>query len=143
MDEDGNWSVDEFVPGDTLTEVLEYAQYEPKHLQEAIRKETEVAVQKGRLSLQEGTQLFNFYRDGLNGYTYLEKYEDEPTAGGTAPAAGGTAGGPAGHSGVPPTFPTPAGSNASPGGSVPAISNGQGAAPNGAPNGSVPGGGSR
>jgi arginine decarboxylase len=129
MDEDGNWSVDEFVPGDTLTEVLEYAQYEPKHLQEAIRKETEAAVQKGRLTLQEGTQLFNFYRDGLNGYTYLEKYEDDATATGAA------AGGPPGFSGVPATFPTLAGSATSPSGSTPSLSNGHAAAKNGGSNG--------
>jgi arginine decarboxylase len=103
LDEDGQWSVDEFIAGDTLTEVLEYVQYEPKQLQEAIRKETELAVQKGRLTLQESTQLFNFYRDGLNGYTYLERYEEEPPAQAHAAAAVAAVAIPANGTPVPPS----------------------------------------
>jgi hypothetical protein len=83
--------------------VLEYVQYEPKQLQEAIRKETELAVQKGRLTLQESTQLFNFYRDGLNGYTYLERYEEEPPAQAHAAAAVAAVAIPANGTPVPPS----------------------------------------
>lgn len=64
--------VDEVVYGDTIEEVLRYVDYQPKELINSLRKQVEVAVEEGQMSLEESRQLMQRYRDGLASYTYLE-----------------------------------------------------------------------
>ncbi len=75
LDDAGGWSIEEVVAGDTVREVLSYVQYEPERLLDAMRRDVERAVRAGRLSVPEGRALLRFYRDGLEGYTYLEEEE--------------------------------------------------------------------
>ncbi len=72
LDEDGHVSIDEFIPGDTVREVLEYVQFDIADLREAMRKDIERATKQGRMSIGEGKNLMKFYEGGLDGYTYLE-----------------------------------------------------------------------
>lgn len=64
--------VDEVVYGDTIEDVLRYVDYQPKELINSLRKQVEVAVEDGHMSLEESRQLMQRYRDGLASYTYLE-----------------------------------------------------------------------
>ncbi len=75
VDEEGDWYVEELVPGDTTREVLGYVQYEPEHLASFLRRDCERAVREKKLTVQESQVLVRFYESGLNGYTYLEREE--------------------------------------------------------------------
>lgn len=72
IDEDGHPSIDEFIEGDTVKEVLSYVQYDPEGLKRDIRKDIERATKAGQMTLDEGRELMRFYEQGLEGYTYLE-----------------------------------------------------------------------
>ncbi len=77
VDEEGDWYIEEVVPGDTVREVLGYVQYEPEHLASFLRRDCERAVREKKLTVPESQVLLRFYESGLNGYTYLER-EDLP-----------------------------------------------------------------
>ncbi|MFG0292486.1 MAG: biosynthetic arginine decarboxylase [Phycisphaerales bacterium JB050] len=72
IDEDGHPSIDEYIEGDTVREVLSYVQYDPDALKKDIRKDIERATKAGQMTLDEGRELMRFYEQGLEGYTYLE-----------------------------------------------------------------------
>ncbi len=72
LDEDGHWTIDEIVEGDTVREVLGYVQFDVDDLRRSMRRETERAVKAGRMSVPESQSLLRFYESGLDGYTYLE-----------------------------------------------------------------------
>ncbi len=72
VDEEGELKLKYLVEGDTVSEVLEYVQFEPRRLIESFRGVVEKAVKERRISLEESAQLTRFYIDGMNGYTYLE-----------------------------------------------------------------------
>ncbi len=72
LDENGDYSIEEVIEGDTVEEVLQYVQYDPEDLKRAMRLDVEAACRQGRLTLGEGKALLKFYDDGLEGYTYLE-----------------------------------------------------------------------
>ena len=73
LDEDGEYSIDHVIKGDTFREVLAYVQYSAEELLARLRRDVERAVRAGRLSLAESRQLVRFYESGLEGYTYLEE----------------------------------------------------------------------
>lgn len=73
QDEDGTVNVDTVIKGDTVREVLHYAQYNADELSAMMRKDVERAVKQGRISLEEMRELLKFYDSGLEGYTYLEE----------------------------------------------------------------------
>ena len=73
LDEDGDWAIEEVIPGDTVREVLRYVQFDPDRLFGALRADVERAVRKKTFTVQEGRLLTNFYQHGLDGYTYLEE----------------------------------------------------------------------
>ncbi len=77
LDEAGRWSIEEVVEGDTVREVLSYVQYEPDRLVSAMRRDVEGAVKAGRLAVSEGRQLLRFFKEGIEGYTYLEEESGE------------------------------------------------------------------
>jgi arginine decarboxylase len=72
IDEDGHPSIDEYIEGDTVKEVLSYVQYDTEALKKDIRKDIERATKAGHMTLDEGRGLMRFYEQGLEGYTYLE-----------------------------------------------------------------------
>ncbi len=72
VDETGRWGIDEFVEGDTVSEVLSYLQYDPATLYQAIRRDCEASMRAGVLSVAEGRLVLEEYKQGLTGYTYLE-----------------------------------------------------------------------
>jgi arginine decarboxylase len=72
LEEDGQWSIDEVVEGDTVREVLSYLQYDPGELYRNIRRECERSVRNNNMTVPESRQLLSAYERGLAGYTYLE-----------------------------------------------------------------------
>jgi arginine decarboxylase len=72
LEEDGSYTVDEFIPGDTVREVLHYVQYSAEKLIDRMRKDVERALRAGKISLKESREFLKFYESGMEGYTYLE-----------------------------------------------------------------------
>ncbi|MFO0879453.1 MAG: biosynthetic arginine decarboxylase [Gemmataceae bacterium] len=73
IDEDGEYTIDDVIKGDTVREVLAYVQFNGEKMTEMIRRDIERAVRAGRLSLSESRKFLQFYESGLDGYTYLEE----------------------------------------------------------------------
>ncbi|MFN8790132.1 MAG: biosynthetic arginine decarboxylase [Bdellovibrionales bacterium] len=72
---DVGYTIDHYVPGDTVTEVLSYVQYGRAELVDSVRQASEESIQKGTITKQEAKLLIRHYEDGLSGYTYLEDAE--------------------------------------------------------------------
>ena len=66
------YTIDQIIDGETVAEVLEYVQYEPKKLVRRLEIWVSKSIQSGKISLEEGKEFLNNYRSGLYGYTYLE-----------------------------------------------------------------------
>jgi arginine decarboxylase len=75
MHEQGGWSIEEFVKGDTARQVLGYMQYDVDRLYPRLVRDCETAVRAGRMTLPETRTLLRFYQSALEGYTYLEALE--------------------------------------------------------------------
>jgi arginine decarboxylase len=73
LEEDGSYRVDEFIPGDTVREVLHYVQFSAEKLIDRMRKDVERALRAGKISLKESREFLRFYESGMEGYTYLEE----------------------------------------------------------------------
>jgi arginine decarboxylase len=70
--EDGHWSIDEVIEGDTVREVLQYVQFSADELMRTMRKRVEKALREQKMTTDESRVLLRFYESGLEGYTYLE-----------------------------------------------------------------------
>ena len=57
---------------ETVEEVLEYVQYNPKKLVRQLEVWVAKSVKQGKITLEEGKEFLSNYRSGLYGYTYLE-----------------------------------------------------------------------
>jgi arginine decarboxylase len=71
-DGSGGWNLEDVVVGDTVSEVLGYLEYDPRSLLEAMRRNCELAVRAGRLSVADSREVLASYEAGLAGSTYLE-----------------------------------------------------------------------
>ena len=69
---DGSYHIAQIIDGETVEEVLEYVQYNPKKLVRQLEIWVTKSVKQGKISLEEGKEFLNNYRSGLYGYTYLE-----------------------------------------------------------------------
>jgi arginine decarboxylase len=72
---DSGYTVDHYVPGDTVTEVLTYVQYGRAEMVDSVRQFTEESIALGNITKQEAKSLIRHYEEGLSGYTYLEEME--------------------------------------------------------------------
>jgi len=71
VDKDG-YQVEQVIDGETIADVLEYAQYNPKKLVKTVELWVTSAMKDGKISVEEGREFLSNYRSGLYGYTYLE-----------------------------------------------------------------------
>ena len=69
---DGKYNIDQIIDGETVEEVLDYVQYNPKKLVRQLETWVTKSVKEGKISLEEGKEFLDTYRSGLYGYTYLE-----------------------------------------------------------------------
>lgn len=72
---EAGYTIDHYIPGDTVTEVLSYVQYGRSEMVDSLRKATEDGIQRGVLTKHEARLLIKHYEEGLSGYTYLEEAE--------------------------------------------------------------------
>lgn len=64
--------VDKIIEGETVADVLEYVQFNPKRMARTVEVWVTTSVKKGIISPEEGREFLSNYRSGLYGYTYLE-----------------------------------------------------------------------
>ena len=70
--QDGHYHIDQIIDGETVAEVLDYVQYDPKKLVRQLEVWVTKSVKQGKITLEEGKEFLSNYRSGLYGYTYLE-----------------------------------------------------------------------
>ena len=70
--EETGYKIDQIIDGESVEEVLEYAQYNPKKLVRTVETWVMSSVKQGKISVEEGKEFLSNYRSGLYGYTYLE-----------------------------------------------------------------------
>ena len=71
VDGDG-YKIEQVIDGETIADVLEYVQYNPKKLVRTVESWVTSSMKEGRISVEEGREFLSNYRSGLYGYTYLE-----------------------------------------------------------------------
>ena len=69
---ENDYEVDRLIDGETIAEVLEYVQYNPKKLVRDVETWVTRSMKKGIITPEEGREFLSNYRSGLYGYTYLE-----------------------------------------------------------------------
>lgn len=68
-----HYEIDRIIDGETVAEVLDYVQFNPKRLVRNVETWVTKAMKEGKISPEEGREFLSNYRSGLYGYTYLEK----------------------------------------------------------------------
>ena len=71
--EDGGYTVEQVVQGDSVEQVVQYLGYDRRQLSEAVRLAAETAMREGRLTIEESALLRRRFEQGISGYTYLEQ----------------------------------------------------------------------
>ena len=69
---ESGYTIDQTIDGESVAEVLEYAQYNSKKLVRTVETWVMSSVKQGKISVEEGKEFLSNYRSGLYGYTYLE-----------------------------------------------------------------------
>ena len=70
---EGEYVVKEVVAGDTVSEVLAFVDYSPSDLLGRLRNSVEAALRKKLMTIEESRTLINRFRQGMIGYTYLDR----------------------------------------------------------------------
>lgn len=63
--------------GDTVSEVLDYVEFNPTDMIARMQMAVEKAVRAGRIDNQQAGRFLKFYEQSLRGYTYLEEPQDD------------------------------------------------------------------
>lgn len=66
------YSIDQVIDGETVAEVLDYVQYNPKKMVRTLETWVTASVKAGKITVEEGKEFLSNYRSGLYGYCYLE-----------------------------------------------------------------------
>ena len=72
INDNGGYDIGQIIDGETVADVLEYVQYEPKKLVRRLEIWVSKAIKDGKITETEGKEFISNYRAGLYGYTYLE-----------------------------------------------------------------------
>jgi len=73
LGENGGFDLLHEVEGDTISEVLDYVEYDAQACLATFRKRVDSAVSSKQLTISERRVLIAAYKDSLGGYTYFEK----------------------------------------------------------------------
>ena len=77
LDEDGQVVVENIIKGDSVSEVLQYVQFNGRELIDRLQAAVDAAIREGRIDHKQAGAFVHFYEDALNGYTYLEEPDGE------------------------------------------------------------------
>jgi arginine decarboxylase len=73
LDGKGGYTFEQVIEGETVTEVLDYVQFNEKDLTVQMTDQVAESVKKKKISREEGEEYLRFYTRGLQGYTYFEE----------------------------------------------------------------------
>lgn len=68
-----HYEIDQIIEGESVDEVLEYVQFNPKKLVRNVETWVTASMKAGKITPEEGRDFISTYRSGLFGYTYLER----------------------------------------------------------------------
>jgi arginine decarboxylase len=71
VDEHAEAHIERVIEGDTVEMVASYVQYDRKDLIHRVRTATEAAIRSKAINRREAAKILLFYRESLDGYTYL------------------------------------------------------------------------
>ena len=69
---DGKYVIDKIIEGETIADVLDYVQFDPKRMARSIEVWVNRSIKHGIITADEGRESISNYRSGLYSYTYLE-----------------------------------------------------------------------
>lgn len=67
------YEIDKVIDGETVAEVLDYVEFDPKKLVRNVETWVTASMKAGKITAEEGREFLSNYRSGLYGYTYLER----------------------------------------------------------------------
>ncbi len=67
------YEIDRIIDGETVADVLDYVQFNPKKLVRNVEAWVTSSMKAGKITPEEGREFLSNYRSGLYGYTYIEK----------------------------------------------------------------------
>ncbi len=73
MIQDGQPVVEQILDGETVADVLEYVEFNPKALARKVERWVHQSIQAGKISEAQGREFLAIYRSGLHSYTYLQQ----------------------------------------------------------------------
>ncbi len=68
-----HYEIDQVIDGETVADVLDYVQFNPKKLVRNVETWVTSSMKAGIITPEEGREFLGNYRSGLYGYTYLER----------------------------------------------------------------------
>ena len=68
-----SYEIDRIIDGETVADVLDYVQFNPKKLVRNVEAWVTASMKAGSITPEEGREFLSKYRSGLYGYTYIEK----------------------------------------------------------------------
>lgn len=71
--DDNGYHIKQIIDGETVEDVLDYVQFNSKKLVRTMEGWVAKSVKEGKITASEGKEFLSNYRNGLYGYTYLEK----------------------------------------------------------------------
>lgn len=73
ISEDGSYQFVREIRGDSMADIPDYVEYDPRHILEDLREAVKRAVREKRITLSEYYKVLQTFEDGLRGYTYFER----------------------------------------------------------------------
>ena len=73
ISEDGSYQFVREIRGDSVADILDYVEYDPRRILEDLREAAERAVRDKRITPSERYKILQTFEDGLRGYTYFER----------------------------------------------------------------------
>ncbi|MEG2005164.1 MAG: arginine decarboxylase, partial [Bilophila sp.] len=73
INDDGTYEFGREIRGDSVADILDYVEYDPRRILEDLREAAERAVREKRITPSERYKIMQTFEDGLRGYTYFER----------------------------------------------------------------------
>ena len=73
ISEDGSYQFVREIRGDSVADILDYVEYDPRRILEDLREAAERAVREKRITPSERYKILQTFEDGLRGSTYFER----------------------------------------------------------------------
>lgn len=73
INDDGSYEFVREIRGDSVADILDYVEYDPRRILEDLREAAERAVREKRITPTERYKIMQTFEDGLRGYTYFER----------------------------------------------------------------------